>query len=97
WTTWAFDLGPQTVTHPGVPYPEAGWCWIAITALGDFDPDLGGHLVLWPLGRIIRFPPGATILLPPLLSYSICKIQPGETRYSMTQYCIAPPSTRARW
>ncbi|KAJ7606396.1 hypothetical protein DFH06DRAFT_1019373, partial [Mycena polygramma] len=91
-----FDLGPQTVTRPLVATDRSGWCWIAITVLGDFDPDLGGHLILWDLGRLLRFPPGTTVLLPPVLRYSIARIQPGETRYSLTQSCAAPPGW-ARW
>ncbi|KAJ7606056.1 hypothetical protein DFH06DRAFT_903820, partial [Mycena polygramma] len=86
WTSWTFDLGPQTVTRPSIFFHHAGWCWTALTALGDFDADLGGHLILWTLGRILRFPAGTTVLLPPLLQYSIGRIRPGETRYSLTQY-----------
>ncbi|KAJ7890041.1 hypothetical protein B0H13DRAFT_1512087, partial [Mycena leptocephala] len=86
WTSWTFDLGPQTVTRPQSSHHQIRWCWIAITALGNFDPAHGGHLILWDLGRILTFPPGMTMLLPPLLEYSIAKIRPGETRYSFTQY-----------
>jgi hypothetical protein len=96
-TTCTFDLGPQTVTAPhSSHHHQVTWWWIAITALGDFDPDTGGHLILWDLGRILRFPPGTTVLLPPLLNFSIAKIRPGETRYSMTQYAAAPPAW-SRW
>ncbi|KAJ7028825.1 hypothetical protein C8F04DRAFT_1398695 [Mycena alexandri] len=35
------------VPHPGVGNLSRGWP--AITALGWFDPDLGGHLTLWDL------------------------------------------------
>ncbi|KAJ3830914.1 hypothetical protein F5878DRAFT_550075, partial [Lentinula raphanica] len=60
------------------------------TALGNFDPDHGGHLVLWDLGYAIRFPPGATILIPSaLLLHSNLPIQPGEERYSFVQYSSA--------
>lgn len=70
-------------TDPGnLPF---GWC--AITAPGLFDPDLGGHLVLWDLGLVIRFPPGSTILLPSaILRHSNIAIGKDETRYSFTQY-----------
>ncbi|KAJ7470054.1 hypothetical protein B0H11DRAFT_1731102, partial [Mycena galericulata] len=97
WTNVTFDLGPRTVT-----VPQCGsrrifrWWWIAITALGLFDPERGGHLILWDLGRVLRFPPGSTILLPGILCYSIAAIQPGETRYSITQYAAAP-SAWSRW
>src|SRR6202050_2011543 len=62
-----------------------GWC--AITTLGNFDPTLGGHLVLWDLKLIIEFPPGSTILIPlATLWHSNMAIQPGEKRFSFTQY-----------
>ncbi|KAJ7093633.1 hypothetical protein C8R43DRAFT_908062, partial [Mycena crocata] len=90
WTNVTFDLGPQTVTHPQSSAGRVCWCWIAITALGAFNPDKGGFLILWDLGRILRFPPGTTVLLPPLLRYSISKIREGENRYSITHYAAAP-------
>ncbi|KAJ7278649.1 hypothetical protein C8J57DRAFT_1465040 [Mycena rebaudengoi] len=47
----------------------------------------GGHLILWDLKLVIRFPPGATIIIPSvLLHHSNIAIQAGETRYSFTQY-----------
>ncbi|KAI0062602.1 hypothetical protein BV25DRAFT_1803659, partial [Artomyces pyxidatus] len=86
--TATFNLGPQAVTLPhrdaaNVPY---GWC--AITALGDFDPKLGGHLYLWELKMVIEFPPGSTILVPSaVITHGNTPIQNGETRQSFTQYC----------
>ncbi|KAI0644828.1 hypothetical protein C8Q79DRAFT_912471, partial [Trametes meyenii] len=82
-----FNLGPKTVTYVHIDQNNlpAGLC--AITALGDFDPELGGHLILWDAGLVIEFPPGATILIPSaLLRHSNTAIRPGETRYSLTQY-----------
>lgn len=59
----------------------------AITALGNFDHTLGGHLVLWDLKLVIEFPAGATILLPSAtLRHSNIAVQDGETRYSFSQY-----------
>ncbi|KAI0039300.1 hypothetical protein FA95DRAFT_1504356, partial [Auriscalpium vulgare] len=83
-----FNFGPQAVTVPhrdakNVPY---GWC--AVTALGDFDHERGGHLVLWDLQLVIEFPAGSTILIPSaLITHSNASIQPGETRQSITQFC----------
>ncbi|KAJ7436466.1 hypothetical protein B0H11DRAFT_1754815 [Mycena galericulata] len=98
WPSITFDLGPQTVTSPQQRELRRiiCWWWIAITALGKYDPDRGGHLILWDLGRVLRFPPGSTVLLPAILRYSIAAIQPGETRYSITQYAPAPPAW-SRW
>ncbi|KAK7024542.1 hypothetical protein VNI00_016217 [Paramarasmius palmivorus] len=83
--TWNF--GPQFVCYPHLDANNSPFTWCAITAMGDFDPSRGGHLILWDLGLIIRFPPGATILIPSaLLVHSNTTVQPGETRHSFVQY-----------
>jgi hypothetical protein len=62
-----------------------GWC--SVTPLGDFDPDLGGHFVLWDFKLAVRFPPGSTILIPSaLFTHSNASIQKNEKRYSIVQY-----------
>ncbi|KAJ7185972.1 hypothetical protein C8R46DRAFT_881604, partial [Mycena filopes] len=82
-----FNFGPNTVTFPHVDAANLAWGWCCITALGNFNPDLGGHLILWDLNLVIRFPPGSTIMIPSaLLRHSNASIQQGETRYSFTQY-----------
>ncbi|KAJ7678299.1 hypothetical protein DFH06DRAFT_1317081 [Mycena polygramma] len=48
-----FNFGPATVTLPHLDFANLAWGWCAITALGDFDPDKGGHLILWDLKLII--------------------------------------------
>ncbi|KAF7319616.1 hypothetical protein HMN09_00302000 [Mycena chlorophos] len=83
--TCTFNFGPQTVTVPHLDLLNLAWGWCFITALGDFDPTKGGHLILWDLKRFIRFPPGATIAIPSaLLRHSNVAIQQTETRYSFT-------------
>ncbi|KAF7342933.1 hypothetical protein MVEN_01723100 [Mycena venus] len=85
-----FNFGPHTVTFPHIDFGNLAWGWCAITALGWFNPDLGGHLILWDLKLIIHFPPGSTILLPSaILRHLNVKIQPGESRYSFTQFTPA--------
>ncbi|KAG6819392.1 hypothetical protein H0H93_012239 [Arthromyces matolae] len=82
-----FNLGPRTTTLPHVDRSNLAWGWCAITALGNFNADLGGHLVLWDLGLVIRFPAGATILIPSaLLTHSNIPIAEGEERFSFTQF-----------
>ncbi|KAF7319498.1 hypothetical protein HMN09_00288800 [Mycena chlorophos] len=82
-----FNFGPQTVTVPHLDLLNLAWGWCFITAFGNFDPNKGGHLILWDLKRVIRFPPGATIAIPSaLLRHSNVSIQQGETRYSFTQF-----------
>ncbi|KAL0070404.1 hypothetical protein AAF712_002235 [Marasmius tenuissimus] len=59
----------------------------AVLALGDFEYKKGGHLVLWDLGLVIEFPPGAMILLPSaLLEHSNVSIAGDERRSSITFY-----------
>ncbi|KIY47550.1 hypothetical protein FISHEDRAFT_45114 [Fistulina hepatica ATCC 64428] len=87
WASVAFNFGPQTITYRhrdshNIPY---GWC--AITALGDFNYVLGGHLVLWDFKLVIQFPPGSTILLPSaIIEHSNTQIALHETQYSITQF-----------
>ncbi|KAJ7462645.1 hypothetical protein B0H11DRAFT_1734876 [Mycena galericulata] len=85
-----FNFGPRTVTLPHLDFANLAWGWCAITALGDFDPNRGGHLILWDLRLVIRFPPGSTIFIPSaLLRHSNVAIQQGEKRFSFTQYTAA--------
>ncbi|KAJ7074447.1 hypothetical protein C8F01DRAFT_971638 [Mycena amicta] len=81
------NLGPQTATLPHIDLLNLAWGLCFITALGVFDPILGGHLVLWDLRLIIEFPPGSTIAIPSaLLRHSNTSLRPGEIRYSVTQF-----------
>jgi hypothetical protein len=83
----SFNMGPETVCWPHTDDRNLAFGWCAITALGNFNPDRGGHLVLWDLGLIVRFPPGSTVLIPSaLLTHSNIPILAGEERYSIIQY-----------
>ncbi|VDC00234.1 unnamed protein product [Peniophora sp. CBMAI 1063] len=82
------NLGPHMCCHwhhdvnnyPGAP------CWIL--ALGNYNSKLGGHLVLPQLRMYIEFPAGASILLSSAgIKHGNTSLQPGEKRYSFTQYC----------
>lgn len=85
--TITFNLGPQTATVPHLDGANLAACWCMITALGRFDPDRGGHLILWDLGLIIRFPPGSTIAIPSaLMTHSNTPVSDGEERLSITQW-----------
>ncbi|KAJ7614476.1 hypothetical protein FB45DRAFT_254627 [Roridomyces roridus] len=82
--TWNFG---HAVTRPHRDFGNlaAGWC--PVTALGDYDPDLGGHIILWELRLIIRFPPGSTIFIPSaIITHSNTPIRPHEKRHSFTQF-----------
>ncbi|KAI0059810.1 hypothetical protein BV25DRAFT_1808394 [Artomyces pyxidatus] len=86
--TATFNLGPKTICldhRDSANFPSLP---CAITALGDFNADLGGHLYLWDLGLKIRFPAGSTILLPSAgIRHGNVPVRKGEKRYSLTQYC----------
>ncbi|KAA1466942.1 hypothetical protein DENSPDRAFT_847219 [Dentipellis sp. KUC8613] len=87
--TAAFNLGPQCVTrgHKDTTNVPHGLC--VITSMGNFNYKKGGHLVLWDLGLIIEFPPGATILIPSsTIRHGNTSIASHERRYSFTQYCM---------
>ncbi|KAJ8089791.1 hypothetical protein PM082_018367 [Marasmius tenuissimus] len=91
--TWNF--GPQFASYAHLDSNNYAHTWCAITAFGDYNPKHGGHLILWDLGIIIEFPPGATILIPSaLLLHSNTLVQSGETRYSFVQYSAG---ALARW
>ncbi|KAJ7909889.1 hypothetical protein B0H13DRAFT_1616181 [Mycena leptocephala] len=82
-----FNFGPHAITVPHIDFANLAWGWCAITALGRFNPDRGGHLILWDLKLVIRFPPGSTILIPSaFIRHSNIPIAPHEFRASFTQY-----------
>jgi hypothetical protein len=81
------NFGPTIITHPHTDLGNLAWGQCVVTSCREFNTDLGGHLVFWDLGLVVRFPPGSTILLPSaILLHSNIKIQEGETWYSVTQY-----------
>ncbi|KAJ7794774.1 hypothetical protein B0H14DRAFT_2392291 [Mycena olivaceomarginata] len=82
-----FNFGPRAICASHLDFANLVWGWCAITALGNFDPDYGGHLILWDLGLVIRFPPGSTILIPSaLIRHSNVPIRAHEQRGSFVQY-----------
>ncbi|KAL1711916.1 hypothetical protein EV715DRAFT_297569 [Schizophyllum commune] len=87
WSCLTINFGPrtETVAHRDFGNLAHGFC--AITALGNFNPDLGGHIVLRELRVAIRFPPGSSIIIPSaLVTHYNTRIGDDETRYSVTQY-----------
>ncbi|KAJ7707100.1 hypothetical protein B0H14DRAFT_2547683 [Mycena olivaceomarginata] len=58
-----------------------------ITNGGDFNHKKGGHLCLRQIDLIIEFPPNSTILaMSGCMDHGNTPIQPGESRYSITQF-----------
>ncbi|KAF6755712.1 hypothetical protein DFP72DRAFT_1067515 [Ephemerocybe angulata] len=85
--TVTINFGRKTVCLPHRDHANLPYGLCGITALGDFDADKGGHLVLWELKLIIRFPPGSTILIPSsIVTHSNIAVSQSEDRFSFTQY-----------
>nr|GAT52428.1 predicted protein [Mycena chlorophos] len=83
----AFNFGPQVATILHRDWTDEAGKLCAVWNGGDFDPKLGGHLVLWELGLYIEFPPGCWILFPSaLITHANIPIQPHEKRVSIVQY-----------
>lgn len=87
WAAAAFNFGPRTCTRKHRDFANLPFGWCSVTALGEFDPTKGGHLVLWDLKLVVEFPPGSTILLPSAaIAHSNTAIGRRETRCSFTQF-----------
>ncbi|KAF8139165.1 hypothetical protein K438DRAFT_1496768, partial [Mycena galopus ATCC 62051] len=81
------NLGPASVSPPHTDGGNKADGLCLISALGDFDPDKGGHLVLWDYDLVIRFPPSCSILIPSaVVTHSNTPIQDGDERFSLIQY-----------
>lgn len=84
-TTFNLGLKVETVEH--CDYKNKANGWLAVTAVGKFNPEKGGHLILRDFGLVIEFPPGSTILFPSaIVQHGNVPIRPGETRMSITQF-----------
>ena len=82
-----FNFGPQTCTFPHEDLKNLSWGWCSVTSLGSYDPEKGGHLVLWDLKMAVEFPPYSTILIPSaILMHSNASIGEAEKRLTVTQY-----------
>lgn len=84
----SLNLGPQAISHVHTDHLNLAHGLCAITAIGDYDPVQGGHLVLWDLRMIIEFPPGSTIIIPSaILRHSNTVLgSDSERRYALIQY-----------
>jgi hypothetical protein len=84
---FSFNVGKWSFTTPHMDDRNLAHSWCSVTALDHFNPNLGGHFVLWDFGLVVRFPPSSTIMIPSaLFLHSNASIQQGERRYSIVQY-----------
>ena len=81
------DENGQAITEDHVDSNNYGPGGCTISNGGRFNDRCGGELVLWTLGVAVRFPAASSaIILSGLVRHQNLPIQPGETRYSITQY-----------
>ncbi|XP_006463150.1 hypothetical protein AGABI2DRAFT_73369, partial [Agaricus bisporus var. bisporus H97] len=81
------NLPPSAFTLPHRDVVNLAFGWCAIVALGQFDPQTGGHLVLHDLKLIIPFPHSSCILIPSaFLWHSNIPIRKQDSRASLTFY-----------
>ena len=91
----AANLGPQTVSFEHNDSENSPELPCMITAAGNYNPDIGGHIYFWDLKLIIRFPPGATVATSSAcIRHGNTPIRSYESRYSFTQYF---PGGLVRW
>lgn len=87
YTGATFNLGPQAFCFGHFDGHNSVKVRCAITSMGSYDYRLGGHIVLEDFKIVIDFPPGWTCLLPSaVVRHGNTPVQPGETRYSFTQW-----------
>ncbi|KAJ7791526.1 hypothetical protein B0H14DRAFT_2624906 [Mycena olivaceomarginata] len=94
--TW--NLGPATVTaeHRDSHNLAHGVC--PITSFGSLQSQARRQLYLRQLNVVIEFPSGSTAaILSGAFDHGNTPIQPGETRYSMTQYAAGALFRWARY
>jgi hypothetical protein len=83
----SINVGRHTASYPHTDTANLAQSWCSITAIGDFDPKLGGHLVLKELGLVIEFPASSTVLIPSaLITHSNVPVREHEARFSIVQY-----------
>ncbi|KAF8151597.1 hypothetical protein B0H34DRAFT_134590 [Crassisporium funariophilum] len=83
------NLGPCTLTLDHTDPGNVAYGLCAITAMGNFEPKKGGHIILFDLKLVIEFPPGATVLIPSSVFRhgNTPIVGEGAWRMSLTQYC----------
>ncbi|KAG8915275.1 hypothetical protein FRC00_005985 [Tulasnella sp. 408] len=82
------NLGPQTICeiHKDIKNKAPGGV-CAVQALGPYDSQLGGHLVLHELHVIVEMRPGGIIFFPSaIISHETIPISAHEKRYSLVWY-----------
>lgn len=83
-----FPPGAWTRLHTDHLNRVGGMC--GVWPLDDFDPTMGGHLILWDLRLVIEFPPGNLILLPSaLITHGNITVWQGQSRSAFVLFSAA--------
>ncbi|KAF5329146.1 hypothetical protein D9611_013181 [Ephemerocybe angulata] len=83
----AFNFGPRVACKMHKDSGNAPHTFCAIQALGTFNAEKGGHLIIKELNVHIRFPAGSTIYIPSaLFTHGNTPVGVNETRLSITQF-----------
>ncbi|KAK7439175.1 hypothetical protein VKT23_017665 [Stygiomarasmius scandens] len=81
------NLGPHTCPVAHTDWKNHANSMCPTTAIGNFDPDKGGEMVLHDLKLIIRFPPASSMaFMSANIGHEIIPIQPNEKRFSIAQF-----------
>ncbi|KAF8222798.1 hypothetical protein L208DRAFT_1320515, partial [Tricholoma matsutake] len=87
WSSTTINLGPRMCCKQHMDFNNLPFRICSIYAAGKYNSKEGGHIVLWEVGLVIKFPPGSTILIPSaVITHSNVPIPKGSTCYSITQY-----------
>jgi hypothetical protein len=88
WPACTWNMPPKSCACDHRDAGNAPCIPCSITALGNFDPDRSGALILFDLRLVIRFPPGSTILIcSGGMRHANTAIHPDDRRASFIQYC----------
>ncbi|KAG6823502.1 hypothetical protein H0H92_010011, partial [Tricholoma furcatifolium] len=82
------NLGPQTQCYVHLDQNNIANGMCIVTALGNYNHKLGAHFIFYDLNLAVEYPAGMSLALPSaILPHGNTPIQPGEQRFSITQYC----------
>ncbi|KAF9060459.1 hypothetical protein BDP27DRAFT_1171801, partial [Rhodocollybia butyracea] len=81
------DENDQTVAGDHLDHGNYAPGGCTVSNVGNHDDTKGGEMVLWNLGVVLRFPAVTSIIInSAIVRHQNLPVQPGERRYSITQY-----------
>ncbi|KAJ7257697.1 hypothetical protein C8J57DRAFT_1074184 [Mycena rebaudengoi] len=84
------NCGPRTATFNHRDFLNLVNSFCGVTCGGDFDATKGAHFYMKQFQLVVEFPSGSSLLIPSApIDHGNTPLQPGEKRYSMTQYAAA--------